>query len=498
MKKLLKFGIVSLSLTVLAGAGLVAEPTAFAETIVVNTDHNENYVDLVVDYIGAEEITGEGFALGAIELAPRDYFHNYGLIGETKTITAPEFDGWKFKEVYDFINNEVYSDPTVTLTLGEGENHIGFYYERATPDGGGDVDSQTPLEGGDENLPPQDGGGSDVVDDTQPETPKDDGAVTDNPTPEPQPETPQDPSAKEMAAVITEIENLVTELVSLGGTPRHYLPEVIEKVKAGNVQVYKAYDFVNIKADLLEQIAEAKKVTETPAPTPASETPEERQARVNHNLRVLRSEVERVERALTYPKLTPAEVAALEALKAKRLETIASLEQTGELGDDNLTEADIKAFDTVLALETAGVFNGKEAEQPVPTPAPKDLSADRTKLLLSVDESGLTDQQKGELAIKITFAETEKDLADLKAELVKLVKAAEKPADKPAKEAPKTESKAPAAAVKPAAEPVSNTPVKSDKAALPATGDGARVGLIAAGFSLLFLGLGLGKSRKHN
>lgn len=134
------------------------------------------------------------------------------------------------------------------------------------------------------------------------------------------------------------------------------------------------------------------------------------------------------------------------------------------------------------------------APKPTPTPVSKDLSADRNKLLLSLDESKLTPEQKGKLAEKIAFAETEKELADLKAELVTLVKAAEKPADKPEKEAPKTESKAPVAVTKPAA----NTPAKSDKAALPKTGDMARYGLMASGVSLLLLGLGLAKVRKHD
>lgn len=109
MKKLLKFGIASLSLTVLAGAGLVAEPTVLAETIVVNTDHNENYVGLTVGYIGITEVAEDGNPLAIIDLASRDYFHNYGLIGEAKTITAPEFDGWSFKKATDFITVNPFS-----------------------------------------------------------------------------------------------------------------------------------------------------------------------------------------------------------------------------------------------------------------------------------------------------------------------------------------------------------------------------------------------------
>lgn len=130
------------------------------------------------------------------------------------------------------------------------------------------------------------------------------------------------------------------------------------------------------------------------------------------------------------------------------------------------------------------VSGDQQETKEVEATAPKDLTSDRNKLLLNLDESKLTDEQKGKLAEKIAFAETEKDLADLKAELVKLDKAAEKPADKPVTTPTAT------------AKPVASTPDQSGKAALPATGDTQSGGFLALGVGLTLASLGLAKVRK--
>lgn len=106
-----------------------------------------------------------------------------------------------------------------------------------------------------------------------------------------------------------------------------------------------------------------------------------------------------------------------------------------------------------------------------PQAGKEELAITRNQLLAQVDKSSLTDAQKGELAVKITFAETAEELDKIKAELTRLTVPAAKPAsvDSPAETSTKT---------------------------LPATGDSPTETLVAMGLTLLLASLGLSKIRK--
>lgn len=128
--------------------------------------------------------------------------------------------------------------------------------------------------------------------------------------------------------------------------------------------------------------------------------------------------------------------------------------------------------------------NGQQAPAPqVPgnnqqTPSPQaDLSTRRNQLLLELDKSPLTDEQKGQLAEKFAFANTEKELADVTAEFRRLVAALGQ------------ESK----------QQTPQTPQKADaKATLPATGEAKPAVLAMIGAGLLLASLGLVYHRKRS
>lgn len=182
------------------------------------------------------------------------------------------------------------------------------------------------------------------------------------------------------------------------------------------------------------------------------------------------------------------EVIALGGKPWDQLHGIAEIAKSGD--KERMTNVlynyeNIRGFVTRLENQLAELKKVQET----PKPELKNLSSARTKLLLEIDKSSLTDQQKGQLAEKTAFAETEKDLADLKAELVKLVKAVEKPADKPAGKSGFTPTET--------AKSATSTSAKSAKAGLPATGDRGELGLLTAGLTLLLASLGLTKKRRN-
>lgn len=107
----------------------------------------------------------------------------------------------------------------------------------------------------------------------------------------------------------------------------------------------------------------------------------------------------------------------------------------------------------------------------------EDLSATRNQLLAQVDKSRLTDEQKGELAVNIAFAETAEELDKLKAELTSLT----------------VNQSAPASADKPA---TADKPAPSAAKTLPTTGELTTEALTAMGVSLVLFSLGLAKARK--
>lgn len=110
----------------------------------------------------------------------------------------------------------------------------------------------------------------------------------------------------------------------------------------------------------------------------------------------------------------------------------------------------------------------------------QDIAADRFKLLLELNTSTLTDEQKGRLAETIPFAETAKDLAQAKAEFNKSLVAGSKTI----------------VAVKPSADQTKSSD-KSASAGLPATGEQSNLALVATGCGLLLASLGLGHGRKR-
>ncbi|MFA9467479.1 LPXTG cell wall anchor domain-containing protein [Streptococcus sp. E24BD] len=69
--------------------------------------------------------------------------------------------------------------------------------------------------------------------------------------------------------------------------------------------------------------------------------------------------------------------------------------------------------------------NGTTSPTPI-TPAPQapDLSPVRAQILAQIDQFNLTDEQKGDLAVLISFAETAEDLDKVKAQFAKLTKPA--------------------------------------------------------------------------
>lgn len=119
-----------------------------------------------------------------------------------------------------------------------------------------------------------------------------------------------------------------------------------------------------------------------------------------------------------------------------------------------------------------GQGNGKQ------TLAPQaDLSTRRNQLLLELDKSPLTDEQKGQLAEKFAFANTEKELADVTAEFKRLTAALGQDSKPQTPQAPQ----------------------KADaKATLPATGEAKPVVLATIGAGLLLASLGLAYHRKRS
>lgn len=215
-----------------------------------------------------------------------------------------------------------------------------------------------------------------------------------------------------------------------------------------------------------------------------SETPKERQYRIDSNLKLLRQEISRVDRALTYKGLSIEEIERLENFKRKRQQTIANLETTGELGQDNLDENDRKAFEIVLKLEASGVLILPQPGTPTPRPEVTTvLSKERHKLLLTVDQSQLTDQQKAQLAERIAFAETEQELAKIKVEVEKLVaQGTTSPVDGKLKA---LSSEAPRPSTSEA------------KAGLPRTGEQSHLATVVTGIGLFLSSLGLANRRKR-
>lgn len=111
-------------------------------------------------------------------------------------------------------------------------------------------------------------------------------------------------------------------------------------------------------------------------------------------------------------------------------------------------------------------------------PAPQaDLSTRRNQLLLELDKSPLTDEQKGQLAEKFAFANTEKELADVTAEFKGLTAALGQDSKQQTPQAPQ----------------------KADaKATLPATGEAKPAVLATIGAGLLLASLGLVYHRKRS
>ncbi|MGT2894951.1 LPXTG cell wall anchor domain-containing protein [Streptococcus entericus] len=107
----------------------------------------------------------------------------------------------------------------------------------------------------------------------------------------------------------------------------------------------------------------------------------------------------------------------------------------------------------------------------------EDLSATRNQLLAQVDQSRLTDEQKGELAANIAFAETAEELDKLKSELTSLT----------------ANQSAPASADKPT---MADNPAPTAAKTLPTTGELTTEALTAMGLSLVLFSLGLAKARK--
>lgn len=125
--------------------------------------------------------------------------------------------------------------------------------------------------------------------------------------------------------------------------------------------------------------------------------------------------------------------------------------------------------------ELAAIKNELEKlTKTVPT-ATTDLSTTRNQLLVQVDKSTLTDQQKGELAVTLSFAETTAELDKVKAELAQLTKAT------------------PAQPVTSAAPKPATTEAKKT---LPQTGDVANLALVGLGTSLGLASLGLARHRQ--
>ncbi|MFA9468846.1 LPXTG cell wall anchor domain-containing protein, partial [Streptococcus sp. E24BD] len=106
---------------------------------------------------------------------------------------------------------------------------------------------------------------------------------------------------------------------------------------------------------------------------------------------------------------------------------------------------------------------------------PVDKAKLATDLLKAIDASNLTDEQKGDLAVKVAFAETEAELEAIKAEVAKLVKAT-------------SQSSAPVASALASA--------TVGKKGLPATGD-VHTALAAVGATALLSALGLAGRRRR-
>ncbi|MFA9468432.1 beta-N-acetylglucosaminidase domain-containing protein [Streptococcus sp. E24BD] len=106
---------------------------------------------------------------------------------------------------------------------------------------------------------------------------------------------------------------------------------------------------------------------------------------------------------------------------------------------------------------------------------PVDKAKLATDLLKAIDASNLTDEQKGDLAVKVAFAETEAELEAIKAEVAKLVKAT-------------SQSSAPVASALASA--------TVGKKGLPATGD-VHTALAAVGATALLSALGLAGLRRR-
>ncbi|MGT2895177.1 glycoside hydrolase domain-containing protein [Streptococcus entericus] len=107
---------------------------------------------------------------------------------------------------------------------------------------------------------------------------------------------------------------------------------------------------------------------------------------------------------------------------------------------------------------------------------PVDKAKLATDLLKAIDASNLTDEQKGDLAVKVSFAETEAELEAIKEEVAKLIKATSRPATAPAASAPGSAT--------------------AGKKGLPATGD-AHTALVAVGATALLSALGLAGLRRR-
>lgn len=113
------------------------------------------------------------------------------------------------------------------------------------------------------------------------------------------------------------------------------------------------------------------------------------------------------------------------------------------------------------------------------------LSALRNELLKAIDTSNLTDEQKSDLAVKVAFAETEKELKAIKAEFDKLV-AANTPAPKVGTS--KTETKK---------ETITKSAATASKK-LPETGAKETVALVSAGLMLILVSLSMSIRKRHN
>lgn len=138
---------------------------------------------------------------------------------------------------------------------------------------------------------------------------------------------------------------------------------------------------------------------------------------------------------------------------------------------------DYKEYLADTPADNKDLYPGKPepVEEPTEAPVLEDLSAKRSELLNRLDKSALTDEQKGQLAESIAFAETAKDLAALAAKLDHLLAAKPAPAISPKTSA----TSAPVA-------PLSRVARANATKGLPATGDRSSVLTMVGGAMMMF------------